>query len=562
MKIFLQIFNYQKAWTATNFEDFGSLYYIDDVNETMRRSTKPVFDKFVVGPAAGREWVDHGRSKLQCDRGPWRSLQEYRQATGLREKSAIKTFSDTPVPKQLTMLYGPDLYQPTLKKRLEAAESYLQLLSLLLPTDSALTSGHIWHNDLHGENIFVSQNMPTQVIGIIDWQSIQIAPLFDHCMDPTFLEYSGTPIGDSLKRPELPDTKSMSKDERDLAIKHYLDMSVMVAWRMLVKKKNPAQYRAILFEFTTEGYLLHLSRRLYELGEAYFSALLLDLCTERGNENFPLVFSEERKLEIEGDREAAQLSSEAMRDLERRLDGLWPEKALIEHENYDEVKSRLREVKEELAVLGQTRHLVPSTVLVDRNVYFSKPWVSGRVHGYHELQSYRKILAGTEASLLPANARICRLHGLIIDNDIDVHQHYPLDYPLDSNEEDHPGTRLVGLLLTNIENKGTLKELAPWSDCANNDRLCWSRPIHQSVEQLHNADVVWGDAKPENVLIDTKGDAWLIDFGGSYTPGWIDKDKRETVEGDWQGVQRIDEWLTKYSRKPVARINKLIEKEQ
>ncbi|KAI1960803.1 hypothetical protein LOZ58_003876 [Ophidiomyces ophidiicola] len=209
-------------------------------------------------------------------------------------------------------------------------------------------------------------------------------------------------------------------------------------------------------------------------------------------------------------------------------------------------------------VLGQTRHLVPSTVLVDCNVYFFKPWVSGRVHGYHELQSYRKILAGAEASLLLANARICRLHGLIIDNDIDALQHYALD----SNEEDHPGTCLVGLLLTNIENKGTHKELAPWSDCANNDRLCWSRQIHQSVEQLHNADVVWGDAKPENVLIDTKGDAWLIDFGGSYTPGWIDKDKRETVEGDWQGVQRIDKWLTKYSCKPVPRINKLIEKEQ
>ncbi|KAI1941903.1 hypothetical protein LOZ66_001384 [Ophidiomyces ophidiicola] len=148
--------------------------------------------------------------------------------------------------------------------------------------------------------------------------------------------------------------------------------------------------------------------------------------------------------------------------------------------------------------------------------------------------------------------------GLLIDNDIDVLQHYPLD----SNEGDHPGTRLVGLLLTNIENKGTLKELAFWSDCANNDRLCSSRQIHQSAEQLHNADVVWGDAKLENVLIDTKGDAWLIDFGGSYTPGWIDKDKRETVEGGWQGVQRIDKWLTKYSCKPVPRINKLIEKEQ
>ncbi|KAK4663431.1 hypothetical protein QC763_0098480 [Podospora pseudopauciseta] len=208
----------------------------------------------------------------------------------------------------------------------------------------------------------------------------------------------------------------------------------------------------------------------------------------------------------------------------------------------------------QVQVLAQTPQLVPSRVLVDGTVYFFKPWISGQVHGYHELQSYRKILADTEASPpLLADARICRLYGLIIDNDDDVLQHYPLD----NGEEGHSGTRLVGLLLTYIENRGTLKDLAPWSDdCTNEDRLRWSGQIHYSVEYLHNAGVIWGDAKPQNVLIDMEGDAWLIDFGGSYTPGWVDEDKQETVEGDRQGVQRIDAWLTKWSRQPVTRIKR------
>jgi hypothetical protein len=211
----------------------------------------------------------------------------------------------------------------------------------------------------------------------------------------------------------------------------------------------------------------------------------------------------------------------------------------------------------QVQVLAQTSHLVPSRVLVDDNEYFFKPWVSGRVHGYHELQSYRKILADTEASPpLLADTRICHLHGLIIDNDEDVLQHYPLD----SDEEDYPGTRLVGLLLTYIENKGTLYDLAPWSDCTNEDRLRWSTQIPNYVKCLHEADVVWGDAKPENVLVDMKGDAWLIDFGGSYTRGWVDEDKMETVEGDLQGVQRIDDWLHKWSRQPVTRINRSCER--
>ncbi|KAJ5130043.1 uncharacterized protein N7515_006082 [Penicillium bovifimosum] len=182
----------------------------------------------------------------------------------------------------------------------------------------------------------------------------------------------------------------------------------------------------------------------------------------------------------------------------------------------------------QVQVLDQTSHLVPSKVL-----------------------ARSKILADAEASPpLLADIRICHLHGLIIDNDEDVLQHYPLD----SDEEYHPGTRLVGLLLTYIENKGTLEDLAPWSDCTNEDRLRWSTQIQNYVKCLHAADVVWGDTKPENVLVDTKGDAWLIDFGGSYTRGWVDEDKQETVEGDLQGVQRINDWLHEWSRQPVTRI--------
>ncbi|KAI0388210.1 hypothetical protein F5Y17DRAFT_453678 [Xylariaceae sp. FL0594] len=204
----------------------------------------------------------------------------------------------------------------------------------------------------------------------------------------------------------------------------------------------------------------------------------------------------------------------------------------------------------QVQVLAYTSHQVPSTVLVDSGIYFFKPWISGRIHGYHELQSYRKILEASPSLL--ANARICRLHGLIIDDDADVLQHYHLD----PKEEHYSGTRLVGLLLTYIENKGTLKELAPWSDCSNEDRARWSRQICDSVQCLHAAGVVWGDAKPDNILIDTEDNICLIDFGGSYTQGWVDEDKRETVEGDLQGVERIKDQLAKWSEKPATRVQR------
>ncbi|KAJ5567123.1 hypothetical protein N7535_006429 [Penicillium sp. DV-2018c] len=232
-----------------------------------------------------------------------------------------------------------------------------------------------------------------------------------------------------------------------------------------------------------------------------------------------------------------------------------------EYMHHDSLKSHLSQLlnsnlnkysSRQVQVLAQTSRLVPSRVLVDGNEYFFKPWVSGRVHGYHALRSYGKILADTEASPpLLADTRICHLHGLVIDDDEDVLQHYPLD----SDKENYPGTRLVGLLLTYIENKGTLDDVAPWTDCTNEDRFRWSTQIRDSVKCLHKAGVVWGDAKPEDVLIDVKGDAWIIDFGGSYTRGWVDEDKMETVEGDLQGVQRIVDWIHKWARKPVTRID-------
>ncbi|KAK2734623.1 hypothetical protein FQN57_001617 [Myotisia sp. PD_48] len=164
MKILVQIFKYERAWTRLKFSAFGSLYYSKKFDQV----------QFAVGPATGHDWLDKGRSSLCYDRGPsldahlhqGNSLYEYRKAIGLREERAIETFPD--IPKQLAMLYGPGLYQPTLKNRLGAVDSYLQLLEVLLPTDPSLTSGHLWHDDLHGENIFVNPAKPTEIIGIID----------------------------------------------------------------------------------------------------------------------------------------------------------------------------------------------------------------------------------------------------------------------------------------------------------------------------------------------------------------------------------------------------------
>jgi tRNA A-37 threonylcarbamoyl transferase component Bud32 len=66
----------------------------------------------------------------------------------------------------------------------------------------------------------------------------------------------------------------------------------------------------------------------------------------------------------------------------------------------------------------------------------------------------------------------------------------------------------------------------------------------ETVTQLHRAGIIWGDAKAENVLIARDSNAWITDFGGGYTRGWVDEGKAGTLEGDLQGVAKILDFLS------------------
>lgn len=72
----------------------------------------------------------------------------------------------------------------------------------------------------------------------------------------------------------------------------------------------------------------------------------------------------------------------------------------------------------------------------------------------------------------------------------------------------------------------------------------WARQIKVTLKWLHECGIIWGDVKAQNVLIDKEDNAWIIDFGGSYTTGWVDKEKAGTLEGDMQGLEQIMKILT------------------
>jgi Phosphotransferase enzyme family len=266
------------------------------------------------------------------------------------------------LPKQMLMVCGPGYYRTSREKKRKALEKFAAIARYTMPTDEATCAYHLWHEDLHLENIFVDPTQPTKILGVIDWQSVQIAPLFEHRIDPPVLKYDGPDV-DGLKRPELPDNyDELSADSRAREINLYYSMALMSAYRTLVHMKTPELYRAIEFQDTTPGNLLMLARRIFGVGEAHVRLLILNLrqewcdlpaVREAGNPPFPLQFSDAEVDEIEGDAEVATISIQTMDKLKACAGDLWPEKGSCPPQLYDEVKDMLFQLRDELVELAE-----------------------------------------------------------------------------------------------------------------------------------------------------------------------------------------------------------------
>ncbi|KAF7563707.1 hypothetical protein G7046_g412 [Stylonectria norvegica] len=170
------------------------------------------------------------------------------------------------------------------------------------------------------------------------------------------------------------------------------------------------------------------------------------------------------------------------------------------------------------AVPGRQSPVPAKVLLQDGTVAFLKLMRYGdRSSLLNELDTYGKI---RDAHLDQA-LRISRLLGMVRDDTGQV----------------------LGLLLTYVDCERRTLFCATKSETDYSQRLKWAGQIDHTIAHLHDAGVAWGDAKPDNVLIDRHNDAWLIDFGGSYTEGWVPRELAGTVEGDLVALGKIKDFL-------------------
>lgn len=112
----------------------------------------------------------------------------------------------------------------------------------------------------------------------------------------------------------------------------------------------------------------------------------------------------------------------------------------------------------------------------------------------------------------------------------------------------------MGFLLSHIEGPVPLTELLK-SSVPEEMRDSWSKKSKEYVDTLHQYNIVWGDAKADNFMVDKNDELWIIDFGGSYTEGWVDPELSDSIEGDEQGLEKIQEALKHPDDEHVAHRN-------
>ncbi|KAK5014146.1 hypothetical protein LTR16_000966 [Cryomyces antarcticus] len=162
-----------KKMVQIDFPAYGSLYFTDAIEPGLRVEFA---EGYCVGPHCGSQYwnCDPGEKDLYGDRntnhGPWKTLPSY--CTGLVQTGCAR------LPKMESEEQSP--YRGSVNEHLRLlriSEAVIEELAKS-PLVQRAAAPILFHNDFHKRNVFVSDEDPTVVTAIIDWQATSIEPAF------------------------------------------------------------------------------------------------------------------------------------------------------------------------------------------------------------------------------------------------------------------------------------------------------------------------------------------------------------------------------------------------
>ncbi|KAF2130889.1 kinase-like protein [Dothidotthia symphoricarpi CBS 119687] len=269
-----QLATFSARLSKARFPHYGSLYYARDILEI--RGTE-VDETFSVGPTTSRAWFDDRRGDIDVDRGPWASAEDVLNATMKREIACLEAFSEFPRDRQQGIFNGPGGFHASKVSKMAVIQHYSRILPLIMPKNDAYTASILWHDDLHSDNIFVNEDCPTEITGIIDWQNVHLSPAFLHVSYPSLIKYDG-PILDGFEQPTLPSNfAALDPVAKEKAQSLHKAQSMWGLYQIFVQKEAPDLLRTLRYRNTLPCQIMSRIGSVFGDGEAYVQSMLTRL---------------------------------------------------------------------------------------------------------------------------------------------------------------------------------------------------------------------------------------------------------------------------------------------
>ena len=151
----------------------------------------------------------------------------------------------------------------------------MQVAPYLLPKKESFRASIMWHSDLHANNIFVDPERPTKIVGIIDWQSVHLSPLFLQVRHPSIVRFDG-PIPEEYAPIALPDDfDELSPEAQKEAKKLRSAQTLYKLYEVEMRQRDEDLFRTMQYRGTLPCQITGMAGSLFRDGEPFVDGLLM-----------------------------------------------------------------------------------------------------------------------------------------------------------------------------------------------------------------------------------------------------------------------------------------------
>lgn len=277
------------------------------------------------------------------------SLNEFVHSRAARELACIEKFSS--YPGQQGLFSGPNQYRPTRSLKIGVLRDYLKVATQILPRNVNLSKPTLWHSDLHSDNIFVDPSQPTRILNIIDWQAVNVSPLFLQARHPLLIEFEG-PIPEGFESIPLPNNfDNMSEEAQHQAKNLRAAQSLYKLYEILMLRQCPEIAHALHFRDTLPGQITGLASSIFSDGEPILQGMLIRLQDEwatcvGSSIPCPLSFTPEIKTQQQRLEASWSEGVELMHEILTEIGAYQGWDGWVNHNDYPVYKERLARCRE------------------------------------------------------------------------------------------------------------------------------------------------------------------------------------------------------------------------